>query len=66
MEKSYKLRYKTAHPPYTNPTNPDIRKLAMQTADEIEVELDKHLGTTLDFKMDQILFSFINATTYIA
>jgi hypothetical protein len=39
------VHYKTVHPPYTNPTNPYIRKLAMQTADEIEVELDKYFGT---------------------
>ena len=37
-------------------------------ADEIETELDKRLGSALEFKIDQI-FSFINAaraTTYIA
>jgi hypothetical protein len=30
MQKSYKLHYKNVQPPYTNPMNPYIQKLAMQ------------------------------------
>jgi hypothetical protein len=35
-EKSYKLCYKNVQPPYTNPTNPYIRKLAMQTRSKLD------------------------------
>ena len=34
-EKSYKLHYRDVQPPYTNPMNPYIRKLAMQTRSKL-------------------------------
>ena len=47
--KSYKFRYKNVHSPYKpdKSIHPETRH-----ADEIEVELYKHLGSTQDFKID--------------